>query len=103
MPQQVFDVDYQGLSELIEDAGPTRLIWELVRNSLDEDGVTSIGIELNPMPGRPLIQVVVTDDAPEGFKDLAQPTHCSRAATRNHCLRKLVDLISVTNSSLQPL
>ena len=78
MPQQVFDVDYQGLSELIEDAGPTRLIWELVRNSLDEDGVTSIGIELNPMPGRPLIEVAVTDDAPEGFKRPVARLHIVR-------------------------
>ena len=67
----VFDVDTKGLSQLIEDQGPGRLIVELVRNSLDEDGVTRVAIDLAIQPGRPLCWVNVTDDAPLGFADLS--------------------------------
>jgi hypothetical protein len=67
----VFDVDLKGLSQLIEDQGPGRLITELVRNSLDEDGVQNVTIHLNMEPGRPLCKVEVIDDAPNGFADLS--------------------------------
>jgi hypothetical protein len=71
MPPSLLDVDLKGLADLIEDAGPTRLLWELVRNALDEDGVTQVDVSLIPVPGRPLVNVTVTDDAPDGFANLA--------------------------------
>lgn len=67
----VLEVDLKGLSQLIEDQGPGRLITELVRNSLDEDGVTAVDITLTMEPGRPLCKIIVTDDAPGGFADLS--------------------------------
>ncbi len=67
----VLEVDLKGLSQLIEDQGPGRLITELVRNSLDEDGVTKVDVHLNMEPGRPLCRVEVIDNAPGGFADLS--------------------------------
>lgn len=58
----MFEVSLEGLSKLIEDQGPSRLIGELIRNSLDEDGVTEVKITLEPVEGRQLIKVCVEDD-----------------------------------------
>jgi len=54
-----------------EEHGKGRLIGELVQNALDEEGVTKIDITLEPVRGRPLVQLTVADDSPEGFRDLA--------------------------------
>ena len=43
---------------------------ELIQNALDEPGVTQIIVTLTPVPGRPLAELTVEDDAPEGFLDL---------------------------------
>ncbi len=67
----VLEVDLKGLAQLIEDQGPGRLITELIRNSLDEDGVTTVHISLGMEPGRPLCRIEVVDDAPGGFADLS--------------------------------
>ena len=69
--KNLFEIDLKGLVELIEDEGNARLIMELVRNSLDETGVTTVEIKLEPVPGRPLAFVEVVDDAPTGFMDLS--------------------------------
>lgn len=66
----MFEVDTKGLAKLIEDQGASRLIAELVRNSLDEDGVQNVDIEVGPVSGKDLVLVVVADDAPLGFADL---------------------------------
>lgn len=71
MKNNFFDVDLKGLSDLIEDAGPGRLVMELVRNSLDEDGVTEVKVALEMQPNRPLCMVRVEDDAPGGFIELS--------------------------------
>lgn len=67
----MFEVDLKGLSQLIEDTGPARLVAELVSNSLDEDGVTAVNVTVGPVAGRPLALVTVEDDAPGGFADLS--------------------------------
>jgi hypothetical protein len=41
-----------------------------VQNALDEPGVTQIAVSLALVPGRPLADLTVEDDAPEGFRDL---------------------------------
>ncbi len=69
----MFDVSIKGLSKLIEDAGPQRLISELAQNALDEDGVTEVSITVEPVANHALVRVVVEDDAPNGFADLS---HC---------------------------
>jgi hypothetical protein len=71
MTKQWFDVDKAGLSKQAEEHGRGRLIGELIQNALDETGVTMIDITLELVPGRPLADLTVEDDSPEGFRDLA--------------------------------
>ena len=71
MTKQWFDLDRAGLSKQAEEHGKGRLIGELVQNALDEAGVTQIGMSLALVPGRPLAELTVEDDSPEGFRDLA--------------------------------
>jgi hypothetical protein len=71
MTKQWFDVDRAGLGRQAEEHGKGRLIGELVQNALDEPGVTQIAVTLALVPGRPLADLTVEDDSPEGFRDLA--------------------------------
>jgi hypothetical protein len=68
---QWFDVDRAGLGKQAEEHGKGRLIGELVQNALDEQGVTQIAVSLALVPGRPLADLTVEDDSPEGFRDLS--------------------------------
>src|ERR1700679_1126264 len=70
MNKQWFDVDKAGLGNQAEQQSKGRLIGELVQNGLDEPGVTRIDINLALVPGRPLADLAVEDDSPEGFRDL---------------------------------
>jgi hypothetical protein len=70
MTTQWFAVDKAGLGRQAEEHSRGRLIGELVQNALDEDGVTKIDITLALAPGRPLADLSVEDDSPEGFRDL---------------------------------
>ena len=71
MSKQWFDVDRAGLGQQAVEHGMGRLIGELVQNALDEAGVTQIDITLTLVSGRPLADLAVEDDSPEGFRDLA--------------------------------
>jgi hypothetical protein len=71
MTRQWFDVDRAGLGKQAEEHGKGRLIGELVQNALDEAGVTQIAVTLALVPGRPLADLTVEDDSPEGFRDLS--------------------------------
>jgi len=71
MTKQWFDVDKAGLGKQAEQQSKGRLIGELVQNALDEAGVTQIAVTLAFVPGRPLADLTVEDDSPEGFRDLA--------------------------------
>jgi hypothetical protein len=66
-----FDVDRAGLGKQAEEQPKGRLISELIQNALDEAGVTQIAVSLTLVPGRPLADLTVEDDSPEGFKDLS--------------------------------
>jgi len=65
----MFEVDLVGLTKLIDDAGPGRLVCELVSNALDEDA-TRVDIEIS-WESRNLLSVCVVDDSPTGFRDLS--------------------------------
>lgn len=65
-----FEVDKDGLRQLLEGRDKSFVIRELVQNAWDEPGVTEVEITLAPVPGRPAAWVTVIDDAPEGFYDL---------------------------------
>jgi hypothetical protein len=71
MTKQWFDVDRMGLGKQAEQHGKGRLVGELIQNALDEEGVTRIDVTLTLVPGRPLADLTVEDDSPEGFRDLS--------------------------------
>ena len=71
MTRQWFDVDRTGLGKQAEQHGKGRLVGELIQNALDEADVTRIDVALALVPGRPLADLTVEDDSPEGFRDLA--------------------------------
>ena len=71
MTKNWFAVDKAGLGRQAEQHSKGRLIGELVQNALDEVGVTAINITLAQVPARPLADLTVEDDSPEGFKDLS--------------------------------
>ncbi len=65
-----FEVDRDGLRQLLEGRDKSFVLRELVQNAWDESGVTRCDVTLTPIPGRPAARLVVDDDAPEGFYDL---------------------------------
>lgn len=65
-----FEVDKDGLAKLIEKRGKHRAVFELIQNAWDQN-VTSVQVALNPIQNKPCVEIVVTDDDPEGFMDLS--------------------------------
>lgn len=62
------DVDMDGLKKILERRGKELAVYELVQNAWDEN-VTKVEVTLTrPVNGRS--ELVVTDDSPEGFRDL---------------------------------
>ena len=65
-----FEVDRDGLRQLLEDRDKSFILRELVQNAWDEPGVTHCDVTLQAIPGKRAARLVVEDDAPEGFYDL---------------------------------
>ena len=65
-----FEVDKQGLAQILERKGKEFALFELIQNAWDERGVTKVIVALEQC-GRNKARLVVEDDAPEGFKDLS--------------------------------
>jgi hypothetical protein len=69
-----FVVDKKGLAKLLERKGKSFAIVELIQNAWDED-TTTVHVTLEKQPAKgdrdDLWKLVVEDDNPEGFKDLA--------------------------------
>lgn len=66
-----FTADREGLSKLVADRPKSFIIFELLQNAWDEDGVTRVDVALEKLAGRPQAVLTVEDDSPEGFKDLS--------------------------------
>lgn len=64
-----FEVDKEGLRQLLAGKGPWLVLRELIQNAWDESGVTCCKVTLRP-EGHGTAFLVVEDDAPEGFYDL---------------------------------
>ena len=65
-----FEVDRQGLAQILERKGKEFALFELIQNGWDEPGVTKVTVSLEHR-GRNKAMLVMEDDAPEGFKDLS--------------------------------
>lgn len=67
-----FQVDKEGLAQTLERKGKEFVVLELVQNVWDEPGATRCEITLETIAGRRgFARLVVTDDAPDGFTNLA--------------------------------
>src|SRR5258708_3992979 len=64
-----FEVDRKGLAKLIERRGKVALIYELISNAWDADGVTNVEVLL-VREAAAGVTLVVRDDAPDGFADM---------------------------------
>lgn len=64
-----FEVDRDGLAQLLERRGRSFAVLELVSNSWDQD-VSRVDISLTPLQQRAKYELVVEDDDPNGFADL---------------------------------
>ena len=62
------DVDLDGLRKLLARRGKEFAVFELVQNSWDEN-ITEVSITLS-RPVRGWSELVVTDDSPNGFRNL---------------------------------
>ena len=65
-----FKVDKEGLRKVIAGRGKHIIIFELIQNAWDTDA-KSVEISLQKLPGTPYAKLIVKDDHPEGFSDLA--------------------------------
>ena len=67
----MFDVDRKGLAQLLMNEEPSRFAYELIQNCWDEDSVDRVDVTLEPVKGRKMAKLVVQDNSPNGFADLA--------------------------------
>ena len=65
-----FAVDEKGLAQILERRGKSYAILELLANAYDT-AATWVSITLTPIEGRPQAELIVEDDAPEGWADLS--------------------------------
>lgn len=63
------EVDRKGLADLIINQPKSRIIFELVQNAWDEDGVTRVDVTLRSN-GHGTHEVSVIDDSPDGYTDI---------------------------------
>ncbi|MHC5057367.1 MAG: hypothetical protein ACYTKD_22050, partial [Planctomycetota bacterium] len=54
-----FEVDKDGLKQLLEGKDKAFVLRELIQNAWDEPGVTRCDVTLEPIPGRPAARLVV--------------------------------------------
>ena len=66
-----FNVDKSGLAAILERRGKAFALFELVQNAWDA-GASHVTISLSAVEGQAAAKLVVEDDSPEGFVDLAE-------------------------------
>lgn len=65
-----FTVDKAGLAKLLDKRGKSFAIFELLQNAWDTSA-KRVTLTINVLPGRPMAAIMVEDDDPDGFKNLA--------------------------------
>lgn len=65
-----FEVDRKGLAKLLEKKGKAFVVVELLQNCWDTDA-TEVAVKIEPVPSKPFVEITVTDNDPDGFKNLA--------------------------------
>jgi hypothetical protein len=74
-----FEVDRKGLAEIAKRRGMSFIVTEPIQNAWDE-ATTRVEIEMTAVPGAPKVDLVVRDDSPDGFRDLADSFMMFRAS-----------------------
>lgn len=69
MTSEWFTGSKTGLEKIARRRGLAYVLFELVQNAWDT-GAREIKVSFTPVEGRPLVEVRVEDDDPDGFKDL---------------------------------
>ncbi len=67
MSNSWFDVDKEGLAKLLKRKGMAYVLYELIQNGWDT-ATSFVEVTLTPVEGRPLVEIDVIDDDPDGFK-----------------------------------
>jgi hypothetical protein len=70
MSNKWFDVNKDGWARVMADRGKAFAVFELFQNSADTEA-TEIKVTLDKIPGKPQARLVVEDNDPNGFCDLA--------------------------------
>lgn len=70
MSRDWFTVDRAGLVAIAKRRGMAFVVTEPVQNAWDEQA-TRVELTLRPVPNRALVEITVTDDSPDGFRDIA--------------------------------
>jgi len=70
MANQWLEVDKEGLRELVAKKPAWGVLAELLQNSWDADDTEKVKVTFIKIAGRPLAELIVEDDSPEGFKNL---------------------------------
>jgi len=65
-----YEVDKKGLSQLLGRRSKAFIVYEMAQNAWDQN-ISKVEITLEPIEGRHSYKLIVTDDDPEGFKDIA--------------------------------
>lgn len=71
MKRNWINVDLEGLSKTLARNGKNFILSELLRNAWDEDGVTNVDVLTTNSDRRNVVLLTVTDNSPNGFRDLA--------------------------------
>jgi hypothetical protein len=66
----VLEVDHKGLAKQLANRPKAFILFELLQNCFDEKP-TEVRVTIEKLEGRPLCRIVVEDDDPEGFQNLA--------------------------------
>jgi len=64
-----YEVDKKGLSQLLGRRSKAFIVYKMAQNAWDQN-ISKVEITLEPVKSRRRYRLVVTDDDPEGFKDL---------------------------------
>ena len=65
-----FTVDKVGLGKLLERKGKQFVLYELIQNAWDEN-TSNVVVKVQRIPNSPYVTIYVSDDNPDGFKDLS--------------------------------
>ncbi len=70
MAKNWFTIDKAGFAALVKRRNPAFVFYELIANAWDA-GSTIVNVTHSPVPGQPLVNVTVVDNAPGGFEDMS--------------------------------